>query len=410
MLNKRFAKGRIKLKEGEYQRPNGTFEYKWTDRFGKRHSVYAKTIPALRAKEEKILRDTLDGIGYVNRNQTINSYFAVWKKIKSGIRESTFITYLRLYQRYIEPQFGNTVLKDLSYSKVVMFYKDLIEKRGLSVSSASNVNVVLGMILDLAIKDGALRTNPCTGAMKELQRKYADTVKEVKALTSTEQALFEDFISKPGIFHCLEPIITVMLYTGMRVGEVGGLRWADIDFEKEEIHITHTLVFDGSSTNKTSEYGLNPPKTKSSKRCIPISPRVKEALLNEKKRQEENGIKCKITINGYSDFVFLDDKGGLFHYKKLNHRLDRLSAAIDAEIKNQGMINGLTAFPHVHSHMLRHTFATRMREAGADIKATADIMGHNEVDITLNTYTDASADFKKQEISLLDLRDKIEVV
>jgi integrase len=51
-----------------------------------------------------------------------------------------------------------------------------------------------------------------------------------------------------------------------------------------------------------------------------------------------------------------------------------------------------------------------MREAGADIKATADIMGHNEVDITLNTYTDASADFKKQEISLLDLRDKIEVV
>ena len=60
--------------------------------------------------------------------------------------------------------------------------------------------------------------------------------------------------------------------------------------------------------------------------------------------------------------------------------------------------------------MLRHTFATRMREAGADIKATADIMGHNEIDITLNTYTDASADFKKQEISLLDLRDKIEVV
>ena len=58
----------------------------------------------------------------------------------------------------------------------------------------------------------------------------------------------------------------------------------------------------------------------------------------------------------------------------------------------------------------RHTFARRMREAGADIKATADIMGHNEVDITLNTYTDASADFKKQEISLLDLRDKIEVV
>ena len=58
----------------------------------------------------------------------------------------------------------------------------------------------------------------------------------------------------------------------------------------------------------------------------------------------------------------------------------------------------------------RHTFARRMRETGADIKTTADIMGHTEVELTLNTYTDASADFKKQEISLLDLRDKIEVV
>ena len=79
MLNKRFAKGRIKLKEGEYQRPNGTFEYKWTDRFGKRHSVYARTILDLRAKEEKILRDNLDGDGftrnYLVANRRLNRNF-----------------------------------------------------------------------------------------------------------------------------------------------------------------------------------------------------------------------------------------------------------------------------------------------------------------------------------------------
>ena len=72
------------------------------------------------------------------------------------------------------------------------------------------------------------------------------------------------------------------------------------------------------------------------------------------------------------------------------------------EIKIKGSVNGLTGFPHVHNHMLRHTFATRMREAGADIKATADIMGHHEVGITLNTYTDASEKFKMKEISLLE--------
>ncbi|MBR5944823.1 MAG: tyrosine-type recombinase/integrase, partial [Lachnospiraceae bacterium] len=129
---------------------------------------------------------------------------------------------------------------------------------------------------------------------------------------------------------------------------------------------------------------------------------VREALIEEKTRQEENGIKCSICVDGYTDFVFLAVNRKPFDYKKLNHRLDRISEAIDNEIKSKGSIYGLTSFPHVHSHMLRHTFATRMREAGADIKATADIMGHHEIDITLNTYTDASEDFKRKEILLLD--------
>lgn len=402
MPNIRYAKGRAKLKKGEYQRKNGTFEYKWTDRYGGRHSVYAKSLQELRIKEEAILKDALDGINSISLNMTINSYFEIWKKIKSGIRESTLVTYLRNYNRYIEPQFGKTKLKDLTYSSVVMFYKDLIENRGLGISSVSNLNVVLSMILNVAIRDGVLRTNPCTGALKELQRKYANTVKEVKALTNTEQAVLEDFLSRPGTFHCLLPLITVMLYTGMRVGEVGALRWDDVDFERNEINISHTLVYDGKPAKNKSEFALNPPKTKTSERRIPMSLKVREALLMEKKRHEDNNITCMVNVDGYSDFVFLDDKGGLFHYKKLNHRLDRISTAIDSEIKSKGSINGLTAFPHVHSHMLRHTFATRMREAGADIKATADIMGHTEVELTLNTYTDATEEFKRKEISLLD--------
>ncbi len=242
--------------------------------------------------------------------------------------------------------------------------------------------------------------------MKELQRKYADTVKEVKALTQAEQKTLEEFLSTPGTYHGLYPLITVMLYRGMRIGEIGGLRWADIDFEKNTINIAHTLIYDGNPNNKNSEYVLNPPKTKTSERSIPMSSRVREALLTKKMRQELKGLKSCITIDGYSDFVFLDDKGGLFHYKKLNHRFDRISLAIEADIKSKGMVNGLSAFPHVHSHMLRHTFATRMREAGADIKATADIMGHTEVELTLNTYTDATDEFKKKEIALIDLRGK----
>lgn len=192
-----------------------------------------------------------------------------------------------------------------------------------------------------------------------------------------------------------------MLYTGIRVGELGALKWSDIDFIRGEIHINHTLVFDCKPDQKC-DFTLNPPKTKTSERCIPLSKKVREALFSERLRQEEAGITCSVVVAGHSDFVFLDDSGSLFHYKKLNHRLDRLSEAIDREIRKNGSLNGLSSFPHVHSHMLRHTFATRMREAGADIKATADILGHHEVDITLNTYTDASEDFKRQELAFLD--------
>ena len=409
MLKARYAKGRIRLKKGEQQRPNGTFAYRWTDRYGSRHAVYAKTIKELRVKEEAILKDTLDGIQSLGANATINSYFVIWQKIKSGIRQTSFITYHKLYQRYIEPKFGKIMLKDLTYSKVVLFYKDLLENHGLGISSVNNINVVLSMILNVAIRDGVLRTNPCTGALKELKRKYAGTKKEVKALTQAEQEVFEDFLKRPGIFHCLYPLITVMLYTGIRVGELGGMRWADVDFEKNQIEISHTLVFEEKPGQKGSVFSLNPPKTKTSERKIPMNPKVRDALLREKNRQTANGIKCNVTIDGYSDFVFLDDNGSLFHYKKLNHRLARISTAIDNEIKSNGTVNGLTSFPHVHSHMLRHTFATRMREAGADIKATADIMGHTEVELTLNTYTDASEDFKRQEIALLDVLDSTKV-
>ena len=85
MAKLRYAKGRIKLKKGEYQRPNGTFEYKWTDRIGTRHSVYAKTLLELRIKEDAILKDILDGIKSFSQNMTINSYYEIWKKVKSGL-------------------------------------------------------------------------------------------------------------------------------------------------------------------------------------------------------------------------------------------------------------------------------------------------------------------------------------
>ena len=377
MKNKRYTQNKTKLRNGEYQRSNKTFQYSWYDKSGKRHYLYAKTLPELRKKEEELLRDTLDGIDYTKLNATINSYFELWKKVKTGIRETTFASYVRYYKRYVEPEFGRMKLRDVTYSSIVMFLKDTATKRNLSFGSIRNIKVVLSMVIDVAVKDDVLKGNPCRGVLREFQREYEKDTKEVRALTLKEQKTFESFLAKPGKYHRYYPVFTVMLWTGMRVGEVLGLRWEDIDFENNEININHTLLYYDKGKGDGSDYKINPPKTKNSKRTVPMLPVVREALLKEKEFQDLFGIKCESVIDGYTDFVFLNSKGHVWHHKKLNYKLTKICEAINAEMQGIG-----DEFPHLHNHMLRHTFATRMREAGADMKAVSDMMGHEGILIT----------------------------
>ena len=90
------------LKEHESQRANGTYEYKWRDKTGKRRAVYAKTLEELREKEKKLTKDTLDGIRVVNTRLTINDYYAKWEQLKKGLKDNTFSNYkyLRYYLNF----------------------------------------------------------------------------------------------------------------------------------------------------------------------------------------------------------------------------------------------------------------------------------------------------------------------
>lgn len=396
----RYAKGRIKLLKGEYVRSNQTYEYRWTDKNGKCHYIYAKSLSELRKKEDEIAQKIIDGLDYAKLDATVNSYYELWKELKTGVRGTTYANYIRFYERYIEPDIGKVKLRDLTYSRVVMFFKNLALKRGLSYSTISKVEVPLSMILDIAVKDDVIRSNPCRGALRELQRAYGSNAKIIRGLTLKEQRVFETFLAKPGPYHLYYPVFTVMLWTGMRVGEVIGLRWEDIDFDNNEIDVNHNLNFYDLGKGKGSTYSINPPKTKSSIRKVPMLPIVREALLEEKKHLETVGIKCNSVIDGYTDFIFLNSKGHVYSHKKLNHQLNKICNAINKELR-ESPDPELTTFPHVHNHMLRHTFATRMREAGADVKATSEMMGHEGILITLTTYTDASSEFKKREIGVL---------
>ncbi len=401
MQNKRYTHNKTLLRKGEYQRSNNTFEFRWTDKHGKRQYVYAKSLPELRKKEDAITRDILDGIDYGKLDLTINDYFELWKKLKTGIRETTFATYVCYYDRYIANDFGKTKLKNVSYSSVVLFLKSLAVDKRLQYASVRNIELSLSMVLDLAVKDEVLRNNPCQGALRDLRREFGNNAKTVRALTIQEQKIFEGYLAKPGRYHRYYTVFIVMLWTGMRVGEVLGLRWEDIDFANNEINVNHIILNYSKGQGKGCFNKINPPKTRSSIRTIPMLPKVREALLAELEYQNLVGLKCISEVDGYTNFIFINSHGYVLTYKKLNSRLEMICREINREIHESDVFD-IDEFPHVHNHMLRHTFATRMREAGADMKATSEMLGHEGILITLKTYTDASREFKSREIALLE--------
>ena len=397
---KRYSKDRKLLRKGEYVR-GSSFEYKYTDACGKRHSVYANSLDELRAKEEALNRDILDGIKSADRTLTLNDYYSLWLEIKSGIRDSTRYSYTRPYSRYVQSEFGNTKLKDLSYSKLLRFYKDLAYKKNLSYSSIRTINCVISMVLDVAVRDNVLRGNPTKGALSELRRELPPP-KKVRALTIEEERVFLDFLKHSETFFKYYPVFITQLFTGCRVGEVLALRLQDCNFIKGEISISHSLMCYDLDNGKGSVYCVNEPKTESSFRVIPMLPIVKEAIQTEISVQLTRGIKCKDTIDGLTGFIFINPQGHVYSHKKLNTQLYKISNAINRGIRNGSIETDLTEFPILHNHTLRHTFATRMREAHADYFATSQILGHKKTDITLSTYTDASAEFKAKAIAVLE--------
>ena len=397
---KRYSKDRQLLRKGEYCRGN-SYEYKYTDTCGKRHSVYANSLEELRAKEESVNRDFLDGIRNENRNLTINDYYEIWLEIKSGIRDSTRQSYIRPYTRYVKDNFGNTRLKDLTYSRLIRFYKELAYKKGLGYSTIRTLNCVVGMVLDVAVKDNVIRGNVTKGALSELQRELPPP-KKVRALTVEEERVLIEFLRKSKTYSRYYAVTVAQAYTGCRVGEILGLRVKDCNFIKNELNITHSLICYDLNKGEGSVWKVNLPKTRSSYRTVPMLPIVKEAILKELEFQRSQRIKCIDKIDGYTDFIFINSEGHVYNHKKLNHIFYKISKAINRAIKNGRIQTDLKEFPVIHNHMLRHTFATRMREAGADVKATSEILGHTRVDITLETYTDASSEFKTKEISSLE--------
>lgn len=398
---KRKDKDRIVLRKGECQRPNGSYDYRWTDQFGKRHVIYGKTLEELRSKEKEVDRDISDGIKAEKRNTTINELFDLWCHIKRGLKDNTFQNYKYMFNTFVRPKFGKLKISQVKKSDVKRFYNYLADERGLQASTIDSIHTVLHQVFDLAVDDGYIRSNPSERVLKELKQAHCFQTEKRKALTVAEQELFLNYLRNTPHYRHWYPIFAVMLGTGLRVGEATGLRWCDIDLDEGLIDVNHTLVYYSHGPQKGCSFNVNTPKTKAGERVVPMLGFVKEAFLEERENQKETGISCKASVDGYTDFIFVNRYGDTQHLGTLNKAIRRIIRDCnDAQFEKSE--NPEVLLPHFSCHTLRHTFTTRMCEAGVNIKVIQDALGHADVSTTLGIYADVTKDLRKDEFAGLD--------
>ena len=396
-MGKRYDKKHRLLRTGETERADGYYTYRWTSRDGKRHSVTAGTLEELRAKEEEIRRDVSDGIRVDSQNIMVNDLFELWKHLKRGLKDNTYQNYCYMYTQFVAEDIGKFLIRNLKRSDIKRFYNKLVDERGLKIATIDNIHTVLHQVLELAVEDNYVRNNVSDNLLKELKQTHHFEDEHKRALTVAEQELFLEFLaSEKTQYHHWYPIFAVMVGTGMRVGEICGLRWEDVDVENGIIDVNHTLVYYNHAVNGCY-FNIHTPKTKAGKRQIPMLDEVKEAFRMEKAYQEFNNIKCNVSVDGFTNFIFVNRFGNLQHQGTLNKALRRIIRDCNEMQFTKGKKNPVL-LPNFSCHSLRHTFTTRLVEAGVNIKVIQVFCGHTRSDVTLDIYTTVTKEFTSLQL------------
>ncbi len=399
----RYDKNHVRLNKGEIYRKDGRYAYGWFGPDKKRHYIYASTLDELRKLENEIIEDEKDGIRGDVTKSTVNDIFELWKETKRGLRDRTKVNYIYFYELFVMPVFGQKKIKQVKRSDVKMFYNNLIEGRGLKVATLDNIHTVLHQVFQLAVEDNIIRYNPTDLLLKDLKRAVGKDSLPRRALTLDQEQLFFSKLLSNADYRKWYPMLYIMANTGMRVGELTGLRWCDVDLEKDIISINHTLVYYNHRDEKGCYYNVHRPKTPAGYRTIPITPSVKKAFLMQKEYLEIAGLECQDHIDGYDDFVFINRHGRVFNQGTVNAAIRRMVRDINLEILDKAADSEPSVLlPHFSCHILRHTFATRVCEKGLNIKVIQAILGHADIQTTMNIYVDVTNELKKDELNKFD--------
>lgn len=416
---RRDSKNRI-LQNGESQRKDGKYEFKYVDVNGTRRSAYSWKLVAtdkvpegkrcelsLREMEKQIRRDLEDGISTHTANSiTLNELFDTYMSTKE-LKQSTRTNYMYMYKNYVSNVIGKRRIGNIKYSDIKKFYNSLILEKKFKPNSMEIINTILHPVFTMAVRDGYIRTNPSDGVMAEIKKSHNWEKPKRHALTEEQQALFIDFLTESKTYNHWLPLMTVFLGTGCRVGELIGLTWDDCDFTEGIITINHNLVYRQQDSGKC-EMHITTPKTESGKRVVPMFQAVRKALLQEKKEQMRNGFNSTI-IDGYSGFVFTNRCGYVHNPQTINRAIKRIyTACNEQEVERAKKEHRQPVLiPHFSVHNLRHTFCTRFCENETDLKIIQEIMGHSDITTTMNIYNEATKERKQESFARLEGKIKI---
>ena len=393
-------KGRV-LRKGESQRTeDNRYMYTYTDPFGRRKRVYATDLQSLREKEDQLKKDQLDGLDvYVAGNATLNDVFDRYMSTKYDLRATTRSNYLYMYNHFVRDGFGERRIADIKYSDVMYFYYYLLNDKQLQANTVDTIHTVLHPTFQLAVRDDIIRKNPTDGVMAEIKRKAGKNKGVRHALTIEQQRAFMNYVANNPVFYHWWPLFTVLLGTGCRIGEIVGLRWEDIDWDKRLININHSVTYYAREGTKkrTSEFRVSLPKTEAGIRNVPMMDEVYDALKMEYEVQSENGFNSTV-IDGMTGFVFCNRFGNILNPQTINRTIKSILENHNAEeiLKAKREHRQPVIIPNFSCHHLRHTFCTRLCENETNLKVIQSIMGHANIETTMDIYAEAT-DSKKQE-------------
>ena len=387
-------KGRI-LCTGERQRPeDNRYLYRYFDSTGKRRIIYALTLSELREKEKQIQRDLQDGIDISRSDMTLNQLFQMYMDNKTDLRESTRCNYISVWNNGLKDSvLGNMKIAQIRQIHIRSFYSELV-KKGLSANMVKLYHNLIYPALELAVDSDIIRKNPAKDAKKGI----GGTKKERTAMTIAEQGKLLDFIKGSDRYRIYYPMMVFALSTALRVGELTGLRWSDVDLKENIIHIRQQLIY--RNLGDGCRFHVQDLKTEAGRRDIPLTASARKSLIKQKELSLVLGTKQRKEIDGITDFVFLNSLGNPYAANAVNFMLKNVVKAYNRSERATAAREDrkMKLLPHISAHILRHTACTRLAESGIDPKTLQYIMGHSSIAVTMDIYNHVDTARVKNEM------------